>query len=88
MLKHVLRNATIPIITNVAAGLPATLVGLFLLEFFFSIPGLGREMVVAVSNSDFPVVKAITVYLAVLTMVINLLVDVMYRWLDPRVSFR
>ncbi len=45
-------------------------------------------MVVAVSNSDFPVVKAITVYLAVLTMLVNLLVDVMYRWLDPRVSFK
>ena len=88
MLKHVLRNAAIPIITNVAAGLPGTLVGLFLLEFFFSIPGLGREMVVAVSNSDFPVVKAITVYLAALTMLVNLLVDVMYRWLDPRVSFK
>ncbi len=42
MLKHVLRNAAIPIITNVAAGLPGTIVGLFLLEFFFSIPGLGR----------------------------------------------
>jgi len=88
MLKHVLRNAAIPIITNVAAALPTTLVGLFLLEFFFSIPGLGREMVVAVSNSDFPIVKAVTVYLAVLTMVVNLLVDVMYRWLDPRVSFK
>jgi peptide/nickel transport system permease protein len=88
MLKHVLRNAAIPIITNVATGLPATLVGLFLLEFFFSIPGIGREMVVSVSNSDFPVVKAVTVYLAVLTMMVNLLVDVMYRWLDPRVSFK
>jgi len=88
MLKHVLRNAAIPIVTNVATSLPTTLVGLFLLEFFFSIPGLGREMVVAVSNSDFPIVKAVTVYLAVLTMVVNLLVDVLYRWLDPRVSFK
>jgi peptide/nickel transport system permease protein len=88
MLKHVLRNAAIPIVTNVAQALPTTLVGLFLLEFFFSIPGLGREMVVAVSNSDFPIVKAVTVYLAILTMTVNLLVDVMYRWLDPRVSFK
>ena len=88
MLKHVLRNAAIPIVTNVATALPGTLVGLFLLEFFFSIPGIGREMVVSVSNSDFPVVKAVTVYLAVITMLVNLLVDVMYRWLDPRVSFK
>lgn len=88
MLKHVLRNEAIPIVTNVATGLPATLVGLFLLEYFFSVPGLGREMVVAVTNSDFPIIKAVAVYLAMLTMVINLLVDVMYRWLDPRVSFK
>ncbi len=88
MLKHVLRNAAIPIVTNVASGLPSALVGLFLLEFFFSIPGLGREMVVAVSNSDFPVIKAVTVYLAVFTMVVNLLVDLLYRWLDPRVAYK
>lgn len=88
MLKHVLRNAAIPIVTNIATGLPATLVGLFLLEYFFSIPGLGREMVVAVTNSDFPIVKAVTVYLAMLTMLVNLMVDVSYRWLDPRVSFK
>jgi peptide/nickel transport system permease protein len=88
MFRHVLRNAAIPIVTNVTTGLPAMLVGLFLLEFFFSIPGLGREMVVAVNNSDFPIVKAVTVYLAMLTMVVNLAVDLMYRWLDPRVSFK
>lgn len=88
MLKHVLRNAAIPIVTNVATGLPGMIVGLFLLEVFFSIPGLGREVVVAVSRSDFPVIKAVTVYLAMLTMLVNLLVDVLYRWLDPRVSFK
>lgn len=88
MLKHVLRNAAIPIVTNVATGLPGMIVGLFLLEVFFSIPGIGREVVVAVSRSDFPVIKAITVYLAMLTMFVNLLVDVLYRWLDPRVSFK
>jgi peptide/nickel transport system permease protein len=88
MLKHVLRNAAIPIVTNVASSLPGMFVGLFLLEVFFSIPGLGREMVVAVSRSDFPIIKAVTVYLAMLTMLVNLLVDVLYRWLDPRVSFK
>jgi peptide/nickel transport system permease protein len=88
MMKHVLRNAMIPILTNVGIYLPSVFVGSFLLEVFFSIPGLGREIITAVNRSDFPVIKAVTVYLAVLTMVINLLVDVMYKYVDPRVSFK
>ncbi len=88
MLKHVLRNALIPILTNVGIYLPGLFVGSFLLEVFFSVPGLGREIVTAVNRSDFPVIKAVTVYLAVLTMVVNLLVDVMYKFVDPRVSFK
>jgi peptide/nickel transport system permease protein len=88
MLKHVLRNAMIPILTNVGIALPGIFVGSFLLEVFFSIPGLGREIITAVNRSDFPVIKAVTVYLAVITMLINLLVDVMYKVVDPRVSFK
>jgi ABC-type microcin C transport system permease subunit YejB len=88
MMKHVLRNALIPILTNVGIYLPGLFVGSFLLEVFFSIPGLGREIVTAVNRSDFPVIKAVTVYLAMLTMFINLLVDVLYKFVDPRVSFK
>jgi len=88
MLKHVLRNAMIPILTNIGISLPGVFVGSFLLEVFFSIPGLGREIITAVNRSDFPVIKAVTVYLAVITMLINLLVDVLYKVVDPRVSFK
>jgi peptide/nickel transport system permease protein len=88
MLKHVLRNAMIPILTNVGISLPGVFVGSFLLEVFFSIPGLGREIITAVNRSDFPVIKAVTVYLAVITMIVNLVVDVMYKFVDPRVSFK
>ena len=88
MLKHVLRNALIPILTTIGISLPGIFVGSFLLEVFFSIPGLGREIITAVNRSDFPVIKAVTVYLAVITMIINLLVDVMYKYVDPRVSFK
>lgn len=88
MLKHVMRNALIPILTNVGIHLPSVFVGSFLLEVFFSIPGLGREIVAAVNRSDFPVIKAVTVYLAMLTMIVNLLVDVLYKAVDPRVSFK
>jgi len=88
MLRHVLRNAMIPILTYVGIGLPGLFVGSFLLEIFFSIPGLGREVIESVNRSDFPVIKAITVYLAMLTMLVNLAVDVLYRIADPRVSFK
>jgi len=88
MMKHVLRNALIPILTNLGILLPGIFVGSFLLEVFFSIPGLGREIITAVNRSDFPVIKAVTVYLAVFTMIINLAVDVLYKVVDPRVSFK
>jgi peptide/nickel transport system permease protein len=85
---HVLRNAAIPIITHVMANLPALLIGAFLLERFFGIPGIGREVILAVERSDFPVIKAITVYVAAATMLFNLLADLMYRAVDPRVQLR
>jgi peptide/nickel transport system permease protein len=88
MLVHVLRNALIPILTYVGISLPGLFVGSFLLEMFFSIPGLGREVIDSVNRSDFPVIKAITVYLAMATMLVNLLVDVLYRYADPRVTFK
>jgi len=86
MWVHVLRNAAIPIITYVMSNLPALLIGAFLLERFFGIPGIGREVILAVERSDFPVIKAVTVYVAAATMVFNLLTDLMYRAVDPRVK--
>jgi peptide/nickel transport system permease protein len=88
MFKHVLRNAMIPILTNVGLALPSVFVGSFLIEVFFSIPGLGREVLLAVNRSDYPVIQAIAVYLAVLTMLINLIVDVMFKLVDPRVVLK
>lgn len=88
MWVHVLRNAAIPIITHVMASLPALLIGAFLLERFFGIPGIGREVILAVERSDFPVIKAITVCVAAATMVFNLLTDLLYQAVDPRVQLR
>jgi peptide/nickel transport system permease protein len=85
LFVHVLRNAMIPILTNVATHLPSVFIGSFLIEVFFSIPGLGREVYTAVNRSDYPVIEAVTVYLAVLTMAINLLTDLLYKVVDPRV---
>ena len=88
MWLHVLRNAAIPITTNVMIQIPGLLAGAFLIERFFSIPGIGREVILAVERSDFPVIKAVTVYVAIATMVVNLLADLTYRALDPRVQLK
>jgi peptide/nickel transport system permease protein len=88
LFRHVLRNAMIPILTNIGLALPGIFVGSFLIEVFFSIPGLGREVILAVNRSDYPVVQAVTVYLAMLTMLINLAVDLLYKAVDPRVVLR
>lgn len=88
LLKHVLRNAMIPILTNVSVLLPGVLVGSFLIEVFFSIPGLGRELYLAVNRGDYPVIQAFAIYLAALTMTVNLVVDILYKLVDPRVVLK
>ncbi|MDC6168615.1 ABC transporter permease [Paucibacter sp. XJ19-41] len=88
LLKHVLRNAMIPILTNIAVALPGVFTGAFLIEVFFSIPGLGREILLAVNRSDYPVIQAFAIYIAFLTMVINLVTDLLYKLVDPRVVLK
>src|SRR5438309_11738441 len=67
MWVHVLRNAAIPIVTNILLQLPGLLAGAFLIERFFGIPGIGREVILAVERSDFPIIKAVTSYVAAAT---------------------
>ena len=88
LLKHVMRNAMIPILTNVAVALPGIFVGSFLIETFFSIPGLGREILLAVNRGDYPVIQAFSIYLAFLTMLVNLITDLLYKMVDPRVVLK
>jgi peptide/nickel transport system permease protein len=88
LFRHVLRNALIPILTNVGLALPGILIGSFLIEVYFSIPGIGREVLLAVNRSDYPVIQAVTIYVAMLTMLANLVVDLSYRAVDPRVVLR
>jgi peptide/nickel transport system permease protein len=88
LFKHVLRNAMIPIMTNISVALPGVFVGSFLLEVFFSIPGLGREILLAVNRSDYPVIQAFAIYLSVITMVVNLITDILYKLVDPRVVLK
>jgi peptide/nickel transport system permease protein len=88
LFKHVLRNAMIPILTNIGYALPGIFVGSFLIEVFFSIPGLGREVLLAVNRSDYPVIQATTVYLAAITVLVNLATDLLYKVVDPRVVLK
>jgi len=88
MFRHVLRNALIPILTNIGLSLPGVFTGSFLIEVFFSIPGIGREILLAVNRSDYPVIQAFAVYLCMLTMLINLIVDLLFKLVDPRVVLK
>lgn len=87
-LKHVLKNSMVPIITNLIIELPFLILGAFLLESFFGIPGLGGITINAVHNSDFPVIKAMTIMTSFLYIAFSLLTDVLYTLVDPRVSLK
>lgn len=84
--KHVLKNAMIPIVTNFMFQIPALLFGTILVESFFGIPGLGGILLQAINNSDFPIIKAMTILSAMFYIVINLITDILYTWLDPRIK--
>ncbi|MBB4349397.1 ABC transporter permease [Aliirhizobium cellulosilyticum] len=84
--KHVLRNAAAPIVTVIAMGLASLISGVVVTESVFNIPGLGRLMVDAVLARDYPTVQAIILIFTVFYIVINLLADISYGILDPRVN--
>jgi ABC-type dipeptide/oligopeptide/nickel transport system permease component len=81
---HVLRNSLIPAVTATAPLLGLIITGTFIIEFIFSIPGIGRYFISSVSNRDYSVVMGITVLTSVIIVVANLFVDIMYGILDPR----
>ena len=85
LFRHVLPNAMIPVITNVVLSIPFLYTGSLLLESFFGIPGLGYLGINAINDSDVDVVRAIVVIGSVLYLVANLLADLCYAWVDPRV---
>lgn len=85
LLRHVLPNAWIPIITNNVTSIPFLILGSFLMERFFSIPGIGSLTIDALSRGDLPILKAVTVLGAMALVMFNLLSDLLYAWADPRV---
>ena len=85
VLHHVLRNALIPIVTSIGGHFAAALGGTIILEQIFAIPGLGQLMVNAIYQRDYPLIRGSVLLVAVTASVVNLLVDLIYAWIDPRV---
>jgi len=83
-LRHVLRNAIVPIVTLAFTQMPALITGSLVLEAYFGIPGIGGMLIKAIQNSDFPVIKAMTVIGSLIYIFFNLLNDVLCAYLDPR----
>jgi len=88
ILKHVVRNAMIPVVTLVALTMPQIFGGAVVTEQIFRVPGIGSLLIDAIQRNDTPVVMAVTFVLACLVIAFNLLADVLYGWLDPRISYR
>ncbi|MBC9880630.1 ABC transporter permease [Bradyrhizobium sp. INPA01-394B] len=88
IIKHVMRNAMIPVVTLIALQMPAVFGGAIVTEQIFRIPGIGSLLISSILSNDTPVVMAVTFVFACLVVLFNLIADVLYGWLDPRISLR
>ena len=88
LFRHVLPNAMVPVFTNVSISIPFLFTGSLLLESFFGIPGLGSLSINAINSSDFDVIRAVVLIGAVVYVVVNLITDLCYAWVDPRVRLK
>ena len=88
LVKHVLRNALIPVITVLAVNIGWLVSGAVIVEYVFSLPGLGSLLVRSVGYRDYPVIQGLSLVFAVIVVVVNLLADLSYMLVDPRVLRR
>ena len=88
VMRHVLKNALIPIITLVGLQFGAMLSGTVIVETVFAWPGVGRYLISAINGRDFPVVQATVIFIATGFVLVNLLTDLTYALIDPRIRFR
>jgi peptide/nickel transport system permease protein len=86
--KHVVRNALIPVVTLVALQMPAVFGGAIITEQIFRVPGIGSLLITSILANDTPVIMAVTFVFACLVILFNLLADLLYGWLDPRIAYR
>ncbi|HZS85381.1 MAG TPA: ABC transporter permease [Stellaceae bacterium] len=88
VVKHVLRNALIPVVTLVALQMPAVFGGAIITEQIFRVPGIGSLLISSILANDTPVIMAVTFVFACLVILFNLIADILYGWLDPRIAYR
>ena len=88
VIKHIVRNALIPVVTLVALQMPAVFGGAIITEQIFRIPGIGSLLISSILANDTPVVMAVTFVFACLVVLFNLVADILYGWLDPRITYR
>jgi peptide/nickel transport system permease protein len=88
IVKHVVRNALIPVVTLIALQMPLVFGGAIVTEQIFRVPGIGSLLISAILANDTPVVMSVTFVLSILVILCNLLADIIYGWLDPRISYR
>jgi peptide/nickel transport system permease protein len=88
VMKHVVRNALIPVVTLVALTMPQVFGGAIVTEQIFRVPGIGSLLIDAILRNDTPVIMAVTFVFSCLVILFNLIADLLYGWLDPRISFR
>ena len=88
ILKHVVRNALIPVVTLVALQIPAIFGGAIVTEQIFRVPGIGSLLINSILANDTPVIMAVTFVFSCLVILFNLIADLLYGWLDPRIAFR
>ncbi len=88
IFKHVVRNALIPVVTLVALTMPQVFGGAIVTEQIFRIPGIGSLLIDAILRNDTPVIMAVTFVFSCLVILFNLIADLLYGWLDPRISYR
>ena len=88
VMKHVVRNALIPVVTLMALQVPAVFGGAIITEQIFRVPGIGSLLISSILANDTPVVMAITFVISALVVFSNLVADIIYGWLDPRISYR
>lgn len=88
VVLHAMRNAMLPVVTIVALQLPYVIGGAVITEQIFRIPGIGRALIDGILASDVPVVMAITFGVSILVVLFNVLADVLYAWLDPRIKYQ
>lgn len=88
LFKHAIRNAILPVITYVGPMLASLMTGSFVVEKIFTIPGLGREFVSAITNRDYTMIMGTTILLATFIIIANIIVDILYKIIDPRINLK